>query len=35
MVKDLVVWQSYPPSELKSLLLLAVPMGVARLKIAT
>ena len=35
MVKDIVTWHSYPPSELKGLLLLAVPIGAARLKIAT
>ena len=35
MVKDIVTWYSYPPSELKGLLLLAVPIGAARLKIAT
>jgi len=35
MVKDTVTWHSYPPSELKGLLLLAVPIGAAGLKIAT
>lgn len=35
MVKDIVTWHSYAPSELKGLLLLAVPIGAAGLKIAT